>query len=175
MNVAEEMTAKAHPDKEVVPAALLYYHVSDPMVKEEKELSPEEINERLLKELRMNGIVSSGEGIVSLLDKNFTDKSSVIPVEKKKDGSYSARSSLIAQEDYKVVSRFVSHKIRQFGREILDGKIEINPCEQSGKISCTYCAYKGICEFESRVPGYDMRILESPSEDQVLLMMREEI
>ena len=174
MNVAEEMTAKAHPDKEIVPAALLYYHVSDPMVKEEKELTPEEINERLIKELRMNGIVNSGEGIVDLLDKNFSDKSSVIPVEKKKDGSYSTRSALIAQEDYKVVSGFVSRKIQQFGREILDGKIEINPCEQSGKNSCTYCAYKGVCEFESKVPGYDMRVLESPEDDQVILMMREE-
>ena len=175
MNVAAEMAAKAHPDKEVVPAALLYYHVSDPMVKEDKPLTPEEINDRLLKELRMNGVVNSDERVVSLLDKNFSDKSSIIPVERKKDGSFSARSGLIAKEDYRVVSQFVTHKIRQFGREILDGKIEVNPCEQGGKNSCTYCAYKGICEFEEKVPGYDTRILESLSEDDVFLRMQQEM
>lgn len=175
MNVATEMTAKAHPDKEVVPAALLYYHVNDPMVKEEKPLTPEEMNDRLLKELRMNGVVTGDEHIVGLLDKNFSDKSSIIPVERKKDGGFSARSSLIDKEDYETVSKFVSHKIRSFGREILDGKIEINPCEQAGKNSCTYCAYKGVCEFEGKVPGYEMRMLESLSEDNVLFRMQQEL
>ena len=55
MNVAAEMMKKSHPDKEVVPAALLYYHVNDPMIKSEEELSPEQVNDQLLKELRMNG------------------------------------------------------------------------------------------------------------------------
>ena len=58
MNVAAEMMKKSHPDKEVVPAALLYYHVNDPMIKSEEELSPEQVNDQLLKELRMNGLVT---------------------------------------------------------------------------------------------------------------------
>ena len=140
MNVATELVAKAHPEKEVVPAALLYYHVADPMVKEEKMMTPEEVNEKLLKELRMNGVVNSDEKIVSLLDQNFSEKSFVIPVERKKDGSFSAKSDLIEKKDYETVSKFVTHKIRQFGREILDGTIALNPCEQSGKHACTYCA-----------------------------------
>ena len=48
MNVAAEMMKKSHPDKEVVPAALLYYHVNDPMIKSEEELSPEQVNDQLL-------------------------------------------------------------------------------------------------------------------------------
>lgn len=175
MNVAAEMTAKAHPEKEVVPAALLYYHVSDPMVKEDEVLSPEEINERLLRELRMNGVVNSEEKVVSLLDKTFSEKSAVIPIERKKDGSFSARSSLITKEDYQTVSQFVDHTIRRFGKEILDGRIEMDPCEQGGKNACTYCTYKGICEFEEKIPGYKIRMLESPQEEEVLSRMRKEL
>ena len=175
MNVACEAEQKKHQDKEIVPAALLYYHVDDPMVKTEEALTQEEINREILKELRTTGIVNQDEKVIQLLDKHFTDKSMVVPVERKKDGSFSVRSSIIAKEDYEVVSQFVNHKIRQFGREILEGNIAVNPCEQGGRSSCTYCAYKGVCEFEEKIPGYDVRILEGLPEEELLGKMKDEI
>lgn len=175
MNAAVEITKRKHPGKEVVPAALLYYHVSDPLIRAEGEVTGEEVNQEILKQLRTTGIVSENEKVVSLLDKNFSGKSLVIPVERKKDGSFSARSSTIAREDYEVVSSFVSHKIRQIGREILAGNIHVNPCEQDGKNSCTYCAYKGVCDFEEKTPGYRMRNLPSMPEDTVLEKMKEDM
>ena len=175
MNVASEIEKKKHPDKEIVPAALLYYHVSDPMIREEKEISPEEINEKLLKELRTTGIVNNAEKVITLLDRNFTDKSLLVPVERKKDGSFSTSSSVIAKEDYETVSAFVNHKIRQFGKEILSGNIELSPCEMGTGTSCTYCAYKDVCEFDEKIPGYETRILKKLEGDEVMLKMREEI
>lgn len=175
MNVAAEMERKNHPDKEIVPAALLYYHVSDPLIRVQEELSAEEIGKEILKELRTTGIVNQDEKVVSLLDKNFTDKSLVVPVERKKDGSFSVRSSTIAREDYETVSKFVSHKIRQFGREILDGNIAVDPCRQGGRQSCTYCAYRGVCDFEEKTAGYELRLLDSPPQDELLMRMKEEI
>ncbi|MDD6492098.1 MAG: helicase-exonuclease AddAB subunit AddB [Firmicutes bacterium] len=175
MNVACEAEQKKHRDKEIVPAALLYYHVDDPLVRTEEALTPEEINREILKELRTTGLVRGEEKVVSLLDKNFTDKSLIVPVERKKDGSFSVRSSVIAKEDYEVVSEFVNHKIKQFGREILEGNIEVNPCRQGGRDSCAYCAYKGVCEFEEKLPGYEVRILGGYPEEELLEKMREEI
>ena len=175
MNVAKEVIKEKHPGKEIVPAALLYYHVDDPLISAEGELSAEEVNKALLKELRTTGIVNQDERVVTLLDKNFTDKSLVVPVERKKDGSFSAHSSIIAKEDYEIVSAFVDHKIRQFGRQILNGNMEINPCEQSGRESCTFCVYKGICDFESGIPGYRERVLKSLPEDELLARMQEEL
>ena len=175
MNVAREVIREKHPGKEIVPAALLYYHVDDPLISAEGELSAEEVNKALLKELRTTGIVNQDERVVTLLDKNFTDKSLVVPVERKKDGSFSAHSSIIAKEDYEIVSAFVDHKIRQFGRQILNGDMEINPCEQSGRESCTFCVYKGICDFESGIPGYRERVLKSLPEDELLARMQEEL
>lgn len=175
MNVASEIEKRKHPDKEIVPAALLYYHVSDPLISTEKDMPAEEVNWQILKELRTTGIVSQDEKVISLLDKNFTDKSVVVPVERKKDGSFSVRSSTIAKEDYETVSRFVSHKICQFGREILDGTIAVNPCKQGERESCSYCVYKGVCDFEEKTEGYDIRILPSPDKEELLDRMREEI
>lgn len=175
MNVATEMEQKKHPDKEIVPAALLYYHVEDPFIKAEKEPTSEEINERILKELRTTGLVNQDEKVISLLDKKFSDKSLVIPVERKKDGSFSAHSSIIAQEDYAIISQYVNEKIRQFGREIGDGNIEIHPCRQNDRNSCTYCAFSSICDYEAKIPGYETRVLENLSEEELLKKMQEEV
>ncbi len=173
MNVAKELQAKKHPDKEIVPAALLYYHVNDPMLKEDKELTPEEINERLQKELRMTGVVSGSDEIVDLLDKNLSDKSVIIPVERKKDGSFTAGSSIISKEDYKTVSDFVSNKIKKAGEQILEGCIDINPCEQGTFHACTYCSYKGVCDFDEKISGYESRKLSLLPEEELFEKMRE--
>lgn len=157
MNVAAEMMKKSHPDKEVVPAALLYYHVNDPMIKSEEELSPEQVNDQLLKELRMNGLVNDSEDVIGLLDSSFATKSSIIPVERKSDGSLSARSSVVNRQDYEVISNYVNQKMHQFGTEILQGNIEVNPCEQGNTESCTYCTFREICAFDGKIPGFEKR------------------
>ena len=157
MNVAAEMMKKSHPDKEVVPAALLYYHVNDPMIKSEEELSPEQVNDQLLKELRMNGLVNDSEEVIGLLDGSFATKSSIIPVERKSDGSLSARSSVVNRQDYEVISNYVNQKMHQFGTEILQGNIEVNPCEQGNTESCTYCTFREICSFDGKIPGFEKR------------------
>lgn len=157
MNVAAKMMKKSHPDKEVVPAALLYYHVNDPMIKSEEELSPEQVNDQLLKELRMNGLVNDSEEVIGLLDGSFATKSSIIPVERKSDGSLSARSSVVNRQDYEVISNYVNQKMHQFGTEILQGNIEVNPCEQGNTESCTYCTFREICAFDGKIPGFEKR------------------
>lgn len=174
MKVAAKLEQSRHPDKEVVPAALLYYHVSDPMIMADKELTEEELNREIKKQLRMTGIVSAREQVISLLDRDFTDKSLVIPVERKKDGSLSDRSAVLEQQDYELISDFVSHKIRSFGRRILSGDIEINPCQQGNKDACAFCSFSQICEFE-KAEGYRKRILAGGEEEELLQRMREEI
>ena len=57
----------------------------------------------------------------------------------------------------------------------LNGDMEINPCEQSGRESCTYCVYKGICDFEPGVPGYRERMLKSLPAEELLARMKEEL
>ncbi len=174
MNAAVEMEQKKHPEKKVVPAAMLYYHIDDPMVEDGEGMTPEQINRKLLQELKMTGIVNENDEAVRLLDKEFTDKSEILPLERKKDGSFSAYSSVIKEEDMKVVSNYVNHKIRQIGTGILGGTISVNPYEQNGNQACTYCAYKSVCGFDGRIEGYRMRRLPGMSADEALQRMKEE-
>lgn len=173
MNAAVEMEQKKHPDKEVIPAAMLYYHIADPMVEDGAELTPEQINQKLLQELKMTGIVNQNDEAVRLLDTEFTDKSDILPLERKKDGSFSAYSSVIKEEDMHTVSSYVNQKIRQLGNEILQGTISVNPYEQNGNQACTYCAYKSVCGYDTRIAGYQARKLPALRKEEAMELIRE--
>lgn len=171
MNAALETEQKKHPDKTIVPAAMLYYHVSDPMVEDGENLTPEQVNEKVLQELKMTGIVNENEEAVRLLDSEFTDKSDILPLERKKDGTFSAYSSVIKEEDMRIVSNYVNHKIKELGRGILDGTIAVNPYEQNGSKACTYCSYKSVCGYDERIEGYRMRKLPKLTAEEALERM----
>ena len=173
MNAAMELESRKHPDKEIVPAALLYYHIDDPTIETPVELTDEQINEQILAKLRMNGVVNSDPEVVERLDHYLQDKSAVIPVEKKKDGSFSARSGILSREEMQLVSAYVDAKIRDIGREILDGKIAANPYEKGNEEACTYCAYKKVCGFDGSIPGYEKRQLEDLDQQTLMQRMQE--
>ena len=175
MNAAMEMESRKHPDKEIVPAALLYYHIDDPTIETPVELTDEQINEQILAKLRMNGVVNSDPGVVERLDRYMQDKSVVIPVEKKKDGSFSARSGVLSREEMQLISSYVDAKIRSIGREILDGKIAANPYEKGNEEACTYCAYKKVCGFDGSIPGYEKRQLEALDKQALMQRMQETV
>ena len=139
------------------------------------ELTDEQINEQILAKLRMNGVVNSDPEVVERLDRYMQDKSVVIPVEKKKDGSFSARSGVLSREEMQLISSYVDAKIRSIGREILDGKIAANPYEKGNEEACTYCAYKKVCGFDGSIPGYEKRQLEDLDKQALMQRMQETV
>jgi len=178
LNAAMDMQKKLHPDKEVLPAALLYYHVSDPVINAEEEMTPEEVNEKLLSELKMTGVVNDDTSVIERLDGTLIESggaSHVIPVELKKDGSVSARSSVLSSEELTQVSDYVNHKIRRIGKEIIDGNFPLNPYEKGTRSSCTFCPYHAVCGFDKRIDGCEVRTLPEYSKEEVLEKMASEI
>ena len=123
----------------------------------------------------MHGVVSTGEGIVEKLDRFMGSKSAVIPVERKKDGSFTAYSSVLSSEEMQVVSEYVSQKVKAIGTQIMEGNIQVDPYEKGSVGACTYCAYKGVCGFDSAIPGYERRVLKEISKDEALGQMEAHI
>ena len=175
MNAALELEAKRHPDKEIVPAALLYYHVDDPVAETTGEVGEEELNRMLQEQLRMRGVVNADESVLEKLDGEIGSKSLVIPVGRKKDGSLSAGSSVMSEEELHLLSDYVNHKVRSLGKEILEGHKEVNPYEAGKKDACEYCAYKKVCGFDPALPGYQKRQLEDLKETEIMQRMKEEL
>ena len=155
---------------------MLYYRVQDPMIEmPEGEPSAEEVNAQVLRALRTTGIVNAREDVVEGLDQGFLGRSDVVPLERKKDGSFSARSSVLEETDFQAVSAFVEQKIRQAGRQILDGKIALDPYEQGNRNACEYCVYQKVCGFDKKIDGFVMRELENLKEDEAMELIRKEV
>lgn len=180
LNAALEMEQQRHKDKKVKPAGIFYYNIDDPMV--ERADSEEAVDQLLLKELRMNGLVNKEAHVISLLDRAFgmadslspSTKSWVIPVETVKDGSLGKRSSVASDQEFQQMGNFVREKIAKEGQEILDGNIAISPYRQGDKNACKYCAYQAVCNFDTKLPGNQFRTLKKLGNDQVWKAMEME-
>lgn len=175
MNAAVEMIAKKEKNSHIVPAAMLYYHVSDPMIRaEDDRMSEEALNEKIRESLRMSGIVNEKEDVITRLDSVFGTKSEVIPVERKKDGSLGSRSGTLSEEELQTVSHYVNKKIRQLGKEVLKGDISCAPYAYGARNGCEYCVYRSICGFNEKIPGYEWNRLESMTKDEAITKMQSE-
>lgn len=175
MNSALELVDKG--GKEVQPAGIFYYNVKDPVEDWKEGESQEELKERILKDMKVNGLVQGSKEVLEHLDKSLAEgnqESSVIPVKYNKNGTLSATSSVASLEQFWTLSQYVQGQIADIGRRILDGDVAVNPYEQKGKTGCGYCPYRGICGFDGRIPGYRYRRLDRIKKEDVWEKMRKE-
>lgn len=167
LNAAMELQKKQNPARNVLPAAFLYYHVNDPMVEGKEGISEEEVEQMIKRQLRVSGIVNSEPAVLQGLDKTHEEKSDVIPVEYKKDGSLSSRSSVMSQEEIETLQKFARQKVEDLGKEIAQGNITVNPTVFKDRDACTFCQYKAVCSFDPRLEGYEKKELKDPGEEEI--------
>ena len=161
LNAALEFEQKKHPGKTVEPASVFYYHVKDPLCEGEPDEDEESISQKILQELKVNGLVREEKKIISDLDESLEpgEKSLVIPVALNKNGSISRYSQTATKEQFQILSGYVNSKITEIGRKIMEGDVEISPYRMKKRTACDYCSYRGICGFDEKIPGYRYRNL----------------
>ena len=140
-------------------------------MKEEK--TPEEINAELRKVLRPTGIVNDDEGIIEKIDASEGTVKKVLPLSRKKDGSFAENSLLMSRENMELISGYAAGKLRELGSGILDGEIGMHPYSRRDREACTYCPYSRVCGFDKKLPGCEKRVLQEESRDEILERMRE--
>jgi ATP-dependent helicase/nuclease subunit B len=171
MNAAVELEGKKT-EKNVIPAGIFYYNINDPIVdKKSNEVS--EINQMLLKELKLNGLVNNEANIIKLLDKDFDGSSEVYPIKQNKDGKLNAAAA--SSEQFKELSTYVNKKIKLFGTEILSGNISVNPYKIKDDTACTYCKYNAICGFELNSDSQGYRKFKEYNTEQVWKLIEQDL
>lgn len=178
MNGAMEIERIEHPDKEIRPAGIFYYHIDDPVINSSSVSTgdQEEIKNLIRKKLRLRGIVNSDPEVARLFDSDLSNKNSyVIPVNVKKNGDFDSRSSVMSEENFKVVSSHVRRMSEQFRKEIAGGNVDPKPVEYEKQRECEWCAFRDCCSFDTTVPGYKVRKLSKlDSTDEIIGRMRSE-
>lgn len=179
LNAALELEKRVHPDKEIVPAGIFYYHMKDPLLSMEKEMTPKQVQQQLLRHLRPDGLVNSEKNVLKELDTlaesagAVSGTSDVIPVTFNKDGSLSKLSKAVSRERFAQMSEFVQGKLKELGIRIMDGEIAPIPCQRKQQSACDYCVYHTVCALDSRIPGTGINRLKEYKADEVWAKMKE--
>mgnify|MGYP000279011029 FL=1 len=167
MDAALEMEERKHPEKMAVPAGIFYYNIKDPMVKKEGEMTSEEIEKQILKQLRMNGLVNSDLEVIHHLDREIQKESDVIPVAVKDGYVQEAKSSVAGQKRFDALRRYVGSRLKRSGQSILKGENGLLPYKDGDRTACDYCPYHAVCGFDTKTAGYGFRRLRSMKPEEV--------
>lgn len=172
MNAAVENVQKKYPGRQVIPAGVFYYRMKDPLVDKAEEHVKQD---KILKELRLDGIVNLEKESLTHLDHTFTGESTVIPVKRNKDGSLSKTSRAVGNEEFHTMLSFAEQKSRMLEVEIRQGEAGARPYRQGQKTGCDYCGYQHICGFDPRLPGYEYANIPKLSREEAIAGMRQRL
>ncbi len=160
--IAHDLKEK-YPEKEIVPAAMLYYHIDDPLVESSGAESDEDIDRKIKKALRNKGIIDNDEEVIKSLDNDSESDSDIIMVKRGRDGQPGG-SGLFDREDMAVLSQYADHKLMELADRMASGDINIDPKEVyrgdtvKQMDSCEYCEYKTVCGFDVHMSGCEKEI-----------------
>ncbi|MBC6310632.1 helicase-exonuclease AddAB subunit AddB [Listeria sp. FSL L7-1582] len=158
------------------PAGVLYFHMHNPLINADKELTETELEKELLKSFRMKGLVLDDALAVSLMDTELEagKTSAVIPTGLKKDGNFNAHSATATKAEFDTMREYVRHQYTKAGNKIIDGEVAINPYKLKERTPCQLCAFRSVCQFDASLENNQYRKLENQSREDILRKMREE-
>lgn len=167
MDAVLEMTRRSFPDRDVVPAGILYYNIADPFASKAGEPNPETIDQEILKKLKMNGLINSELEVIRHLDNSIVKESDIIPVVLKDGAVQDGRSSVASRDRFEALRQFVHEKLKAAGREILDGEIGAEPYKNGARTACDYCPYHAVCGFDKKTSGFGFKRWKNKKSEEI--------
>ncbi|SHH90742.1 helicase-exonuclease AddAB subunit AddB [Clostridium grantii] len=160
-------------NEESKAAGVFYFRIEDPIIKGSKEMSPEKIQQAILKELKMKGLILEDVKIVTEMDKEIEGHSLIIPASVKKDGNLGKSSSLASDEDFNSLRNFVRKGLASTCERMLKGEIKIEPYKNQDMAACKYCLYSSVCKFDSTLEDNNYKVLKKRDNDEVWSLIKE--
>ena len=151
------------------PGGVFYFKLDDPMI-ETNDNNPKNIEKEIMKKLKMDGIIIKDIKVVKAMDRDIEEEgnSLIIPASLKRDGELSKSSSVLEEKELYSLIRHVKNLIVEIGGEILKGNIKIEPCKVENHVSCTYCPYKAICQFDRNFTNNNYRVIRKLRDEEVI-------
>ena len=136
-------------EEDLMPAGILYFSMLEQMIKADKRMEQEEIEEKIRANFKMKGLILADIKVVKLHDKYLEKGSSnLIPAYIDKEGNLSdKKTSGVTAEQFADLQKYMYTVIKQISKEIMSGNIDLKPYYKEKKTPCKYCDYKSICSF----------------------------
>ncbi len=163
---------------DAIVAGMLYFPLLEPtVIKNNRDISKEDIENMIREEYKMKGLVLADVNIIKAMDNKISEgKSDIIPVTmKSQDEIDEKRSSTLSKEEFENLLKYSNKLIGKIAKEILGGTIDIKPSYSiKDKISqCKYCKYKSICGFNPKNKGNNYRFVPKDKKEDILEKIKE--
>jgi len=136
-------------EEDLMPAGILYFSMLEQMIKADKRMEQEEIEEKIRANFKMKGLILADVKVVKLHDKTLEKGgSTLVPAYIDKEGNLSdKKTSGVTAEQFNDLQKYMYVVIKQISKEILGGNIDLKPYYKDKKTPCKYCDYKSVCGF----------------------------
>ena len=173
LDAAAELLKQRFPEKEIIPAAILYLKLQDPWLKRTGEDTAERLEAAVMKEFRPGGLVNVRPDVLKHLCAVPEEVPEVLPVNRNKDGSWSGDSAA-DEKQFLLLRKYVRKKAIDAGEQIYDGKMSAEPLKEGGNSACTWCSFSAVCGFDLKCPGFRENISMKASPGEVFQVIEEE-
>ena len=164
-------------ENQAMPGAILYFRIDDPILKSKGDLTEEEIKSEVLKELKLEGLLLDDVKVVKAMDNTLEPgtHSLIIPANMKKAGDLGKNKALITMEQFELLRKYVNEKMVEICQNMIEGKIDIEPCKENKNIVCDYCNYSHICQFDSSLEDNRYKVIPKKKEEEIWKSINEKV
>ena len=164
-------------EEDVISAGVFYFSLLEQMIKSDRKLSEEEIEEQIRKNFKMKGLIIADVKIIKMNDRNLkTGTSKMVPAAITKDELVNEkRTNGVTKEEFKILQDYIYKTLKDISKEILSGKIDLKPYNKSGKTPCEYCEYKPICGFNPKKQDNKYNYIDKKSKQEIIKKMTQEM
>lgn len=163
MDYVLQREKEKNPNREVLPSALFYFTMDNPVIPYEEDFDPEK--ERL-KAFKPSGLVNLSEESLSHLEKR-EGESLLLPVQCK-NGEVEEKGAAVSSEKLEALLEFVKKEMLKGAKRIKEGEKGISPIRKEGDITaCSYCPYHSICGFDEDLPNFRYRNPDSRTDEEL--------
>ncbi len=154
-----------------------YFCIDDPMI-DGDTLSDSAVEDEIFNKLSLKGYILEDAEIINNMDNEINEKKSsdIIPVTFNKDGSTSKFSKTLTANEYKALLNKTDRVAKEIAEKIIHGNIDIQPYRKDAgnKTPCSYCDFKGVCQFDTSVDKNNYRRIKKLKKDDILLEIMKE-
>ena len=163
MDYVLQKEKEKNPDLEVIPSALLYFTMDNPVIPYEEK---QDLDKERLKALKPKGLVNISEESLSHLEK-MEGESLLLPVQCK-NGEVEEKGAGVSGEKLDALLFFAKKEIVEGAKRIKEGEKGISPIRKEGDITaCSYCPYHSICGFDEDIPNFRYRTMDSRKDEEL--------
>ena len=144
---------KKHPGMNIVPSALLYYRLDNPIV----DYGSSDVEKDIRKALSMNGVLLAEEENLKLNDEEVMEDSIVVPAKIKKDGIDETAKSMLSKAEIESLLNYTDRMVKRIGKKVFDGDISVSPFVSDKFDACGQCEYCSVCPYDEKTGGFEAR------------------